>query len=89
MRDVSPSSIPSDWLGKVHVAATCLKHAVCTQAAASAAGVNLSAFGVDINTCNVPAGSSIGGAYLQASSQFPDKGPCYPVWAPTVPYFNR
>lgn len=35
------------------------------------------------------AGSSIGGKYLQAQSQFPGKGPCYPVWASTVPYFNR
>lgn len=59
------------------------------QLAASAANLNLTAFGVDVNMCSVPAGSSINGAYLQASSQFPGKGPCYPVWAATVPYFNR
>lgn len=29
------------------------------------------------------------GKYLQATSQFPGKGPCYPVWAATAPYFNR
>lgn len=59
------------------------------QSIATATGINLTAFGVDPNMCNVPAGSSVSGAYLQASSQFPDKGPCYPVWSATVPYFNR
>jgi hypothetical protein len=39
--------------------------------------------------CAVPAGSAVSGRYLQASSQFPGRGPCYPVWAATVPYFNR
>lgn len=61
----------------------------CMQSAVSAAGINLTSFGVDINMCSVPSGSSVSGAYLQASSQFPGKGPCYPIWAATVPYFNR
>lgn len=46
--------------------------------------------GIDINMCSgVLSGSGAGGKYLQATSQFPGRGPCYPVWAPTVPYFNR
>jgi hypothetical protein len=60
------------------------------QLAASAANINLTAFGgVDVNMCSGPAGSAVSGAYLQARSQFPGEGPCYPVWAATVPYFNR
>jgi hypothetical protein len=59
------------------------------QLAASAANLNLTALGVDVNMCAVPAGSAVSGRYLQASSQFPGRGPCYPVWAATVPYFNR
>lgn len=27
--------------------------------------------------------------YYQALSHFPGRGPCYPVYAATVPYFNR
>lgn len=62
--------------------------ALSLQAAFSNLGMNLSAFGVDVDICNA-AGSTVSGQYLQASSQFPGKGPCYPVWASTVPYFNR
>jgi hypothetical protein len=29
------------------------------------------------------------GEYLQATSQFPGKGPCYPVWAATTSFFHR
>jgi hypothetical protein len=61
---------------------------ILLQAAFGSLGFNLSAFGVDINMCNA-AGSTVSGKYLQASSQFPGKGPCYPVFAATVPYFNR
>eukprot|EP00879_Flechtneria_rotunda_P020927 GHRR01022035.1.p1 GENE.GHRR01022035.1~~GHRR01022035.1.p1 ORF type:complete len:473 (+),score=147.31 GHRR01022035.1:32-1420(+) len=59
------------------------------QAAESVSGMNLSALGIDINMCNVAAGTNVSGKYLQATSQFPGEGPCYPVWAATVPYFNR
>ncbi|KAF8064488.1 CHER1 [Scenedesmus sp. PABB004] len=59
------------------------------QAAQGAAGLNLSAFGVAVDACDAAPGAGVGGRYLQASSQFPGKGPCYPVWAATVPYFNR
>ncbi|KAI8472764.1 MAG: plasma-membrane choline transporter-domain-containing protein [Monoraphidium minutum] len=38
---------------------------------------------------SVCASAGGGGAYLQATSHFPGKGPCYPVWAATAPYFNR
>jgi hypothetical protein len=62
---------------------------LCLQAAQSNAGLDLSTLGVNISMCDVAAGSSIGGKYLQVQSQFPGKGPCYPVWASTVPYFNR
>jgi hypothetical protein len=60
----------------------------CLQAAFESLGMNLSSFGIDANICN-GAGSTVSGTYLQASSQFPSKGPCYPVFAATVPYFNR
>lgn len=60
------------------------------QSAVAALGFNLTtAFGIDANICSVGAGRTVSGTYLQASSQFPGKGPCYPVWAATVPYFNR
>lgn len=42
---------------------------------------------VDVNMC--AAAGPVSGAYLQATSQFPGKGPCYPVWAATAPFFNR
>jgi hypothetical protein len=35
------------------------------------------------------AAGAVSGAYLKATSQFPGKGPCYPVWAATSPFFNR
>jgi hypothetical protein len=57
------------------------------QNAFTTAGINLTAFGVDANFCG--AGSTVSGKYLQAKSQFPGEGPCYPVFAATVPYFNR
>lgn len=41
----------------------------------------------DPNMCSVP--GALTGAYYKATSQFPGKGPCYPVWAATTPYFNR
>jgi hypothetical protein len=59
------------------------------QAAVSSAGLNLTALGVNVNMCSVAAGTNVSGQFLQVTSQFPGEGPCYPVWAPTVPYFNR
>ncbi|KAG1675670.1 hypothetical protein FOA52_002379 [Chlamydomonas sp. UWO 241] len=34
-------------------------------------------------------GSSVDGDYYQLTSQFPSKGPCYPVYVPTTDFFNR
>lgn len=53
---------------------------------AAALKVTPSAFGFDSSTCD---GASISGQYYQFTSQFPGQGPCYPVWVPTVLYFNR
>eukprot|EP00955_Chlamydomonas_euryale_P029476 310902-Chlamydomonas_euryale.AAC.1 len=33
--------------------------------------------------------SSTDGTYFQLTTQFPDKGPCYPVYVETADYFNR
>ncbi|KAK9854781.1 hypothetical protein WJX84_005110 [Apatococcus fuscideae] len=34
-------------------------------------------------------GSALCGESFQLSSQYPSQGPCYAVWAPTIPWFNR
>ena len=35
------------------------------------------------------AGPGAAGAFLQAASQLPGEGPCYPVWAATAPFLHR
>jgi hypothetical protein len=49
--------------------------------------LDVSKLGISPNMC--AAAGNMSGKYLQATSQFPGQGPCYPVWTQTVPYFNR
>lgn len=52
--------------------------------------MNLSWVNNYLSTKNVyNGGSVVTGSYYQLKSQFPGKGPCYPVWVPTVNYFSR
>lgn len=41
------------------------------------------------NNPSIVAGGSLDGKYYQLTSQFPGKGPCYPVYIETASFFNR
>ncbi len=60
---------------------------MCWHLQVLATKVNLTSFG--INASSYCSSASIDGRYYQLTSQFPAQGPCYPIWTPTVPYFNR
>lgn len=50
----------------------------------------LSALGLSgLPSCSSGASVNVTGKYLQVTSMYPGEGPCYPVFAETVPYFKR
>lgn len=63
--------------------------AAASQFVTAAQSLNIPWVNSYLSSHGITPSSSVGGAYYQFTSQFPGKGPCYPVWVPTTSYFNR